>query len=73
MKKRYTITFNPKLASIDEPLRIIKSFGVEVQSTQRFIGTAVVEADERQVKRVQDMDAIAGVTETGSFRAMGAS
>lgn len=70
MKKRYTITFDPKLSSIDEPLEQIRKLGIEVQSTQRFIGTAVVTADEHQVERVRDMDAIKGVTETATFRAM---
>ena len=70
MKKRYTITFDPKLSSIDEPLDQIRKLGVEVQSAQRFIGTAIVNADENQVARVRDMDAIKGVTETTTFTAM---
>lgn len=70
MKKRYTITFDSKLASIAEPLERLKKMGVEVQSAQYFIGTAVVRADERLLKRVRDMDVIAGITETGSVRAL---
>lgn len=70
MKKRYTITFKPKLLNIDEPLQQIRKLGVEVQSTQRFIGTAVVSADADQVARVRDMDAIEGIAETGTFQAM---
>lgn len=70
MKKRYTITFNPKLLNIDGPLKQIKELGVEVQSTQRFIGTAVVSADADQMRKVRDMDAIKGIAETGTFQAM---
>lgn len=68
MKKRYTITFDPSLTSIDEPLDLLRKLGIEVQSTQCFIGTAVVNADESQVARVRDMDEIKGVTETTTFR-----
>jgi hypothetical protein len=69
-KKRYTITFDPKLVDIAEPLKRLEELGMHVESTQPFIGTAVVSGDSDQVERVQAMDAIQGIVETRLFQAM---
>jgi hypothetical protein len=69
MARRYTITFNPKLSNIEEPLKRVENLGVVVQSAQHFIGTAVVEANDEQVEKVKRLNSVAGVTETGSVSA----
>ena len=70
MKKRYTVTFHPKLLNIDHTLQQIERLGIEVESAQRFIGTAVVSAEPEQLEKVRKMDAIKGITETRLFHAM---
>ena len=70
MRKRYTVTFDSKLSSFDKPLKQVQDLGVDVQSAQRFIGTAVVEASTAQVKKMKQVDGVSGVTETGMISAM---
>jgi hypothetical protein len=68
MKKRYTVTFKPSLIGIDDTLKEIAKLGVEVQSAQLFIGTAIVAANVRQIRKVRALSAIKGITETGTFQ-----
>lgn len=70
MRKRYTVTFDSKLANFDKPLKQVQNLGVQVQSAQRFIGTAVVEASTAQLKKMKQVDGVSGITETGMIAAM---
>ncbi len=68
--KRYTLTFKTSVADIERPLDRVRSIGVQVQSMQKFIGTAVVRADSAQVEKLKAMDEVAGIAETGTLAVM---
>lgn len=70
MDKRYTVTFQPSIPNIDRCLKDVESMGVSIQSAQRFIGTAIVRADEKQVEQLKAMVEVVGVKETGVFSAI---
>lgn len=65
--KRYTVTFKTDIPDIEEPLQRVRALGIDVRSAQKFIGTAIVDADESQLQALQDMDEVIAVTETGKM------
>lgn len=69
MTKRYTLAFRREVRDIEPALDELKRMGVQIESAQRVIGTAIVSADATQVKRLRKMSEIAGVTETAKISA----
>lgn len=65
--KRYTVTFKSSIPDIEEPLIRLRDIGVQVESAQKFIGTAVVNANTSQLKQLKEMDEIAYISETGTM------
>ena len=65
--KQYTVTFKAEIADIEEPLQRVREMGIAIRSAQKFIGTAIVEAEESQVQALQNMDEVMAVTETGKM------
>jgi hypothetical protein len=61
---RYTVTFKKSVQDIDASLSRLQEMGVQIRSAQRFIGTAIVEADAAQAKQLESLDEVAAVTES---------
>jgi hypothetical protein len=67
---RYTITFNPNLSSILKPLQKIQDLGINIESAQNFIGTAIVQANEDQLSQLNKITDIVGITKTTTVSAI---
>ena len=67
MAQRYTLTLEPAAAS--QALALLAHMGARVESSQPFLGTAIVEADPALLPQLRAVPGVQAAVETSSIRA----
>lgn len=64
---KYTVTVSGDKEDFESAIKEIENMGAQIESTQEFIGTAVVKASPSVAERVRELQQVKGITESLKF------